>query len=90
VTTATAHQTHDLVFMQWYPEQFVDQGGPCGHSSPDGMFDGCLCRDGYVISAHIADGLTPDYCDGESANSRLFAREHAEHCKHHRTDPWSL
>jgi len=30
---------------------------------------------------------TPDYCDGEPAD-RLFAREHAEHCPQHRTNPW--
>jgi hypothetical protein len=74
-----------LVFLQWYPEEFVDQGGPCGHSDPYTGADGCLCRDGYVIPAHIADGLTPDYCDGEPIGSRLFARPHAEHCPQHRT-----
>lgn len=77
----------DVIFMQWNPEQYIDQGGPCGHSDPYTGADDCLCRDGYVIPAYISDGLTPDYCDGEPAD-RLFAREHAEHCPQHRTDPW--
>lgn len=85
---ATATIPDDVIFCEYHPEQYVDQGGPCGHSSADGMFDDCLCRDGYMIYAHISDGLTPDYCDGEPAGSRLFAREHAQHCEHYRTDPW--
>lgn len=76
-----------VIFMQWHPEQYIDNGGPCGHSDPYTGADGCLCKDDYYIPAYIADGLTPDYCDGEPAD-RLFAREHAEHCPQHRTNPW--
>jgi hypothetical protein len=77
------------IFMQYHPEQYIDQGGPCGHSSPDGMFDDCLCRDGWHEPAYIAYGYTPDYCNGEPEGSRLFARLHAENCEHYRTDPWA-
>jgi len=52
-----------LVFMALRSEQHIDMGGSCGHTSPDGFFDDCLCRDGWYIPAGIEDGYTAGYCD---------------------------
>lgn len=81
-----------LVLIQHRPAQYIDQGGPCGHSDPYTGADDCLCRDGYMIPAYFTTGYTSDYCDGEPTDSGLFAdflgREHAEHCEYYRPYPW--
>lgn len=81
------------IFLQYYPAQYIDNGGPCRHASPDGMFDDCLCKDDTYIPASIAEACTPDYCDGSPdhhASISLFGKPHVEHCDHYRSDPWSF
>lgn len=77
------------IFMQYHPEQYIDQGGPCGHSDPYTGADDCLCRDGWHVPAYFTTGYTPDYCDGGQRRTRFFEQPHAENCEHYRTDPWA-
>lgn len=53
----------EKIFIRHFSTQYVDQGGPCGHSYPYTGADDCLCRDGYVIPAYFTTGYSVDYCD---------------------------
>lgn len=70
------------VVIKHYPERYVDQGGPCGHSDPFTGADDCTCRDGYVIPAYFTEAWTEDYCDG------LGDWSHAEGCQRFRPSPF--
>lgn len=82
-----------MIFLQLHSEQYIDNGGPCNHASPDGMFDDCLRKDDTYIPASIADGLTPDCCNGTPGyhtSISVLGPPHAEHCPRYRIDPWSF
>lgn len=63
-----------MIFIQYIEAQFIDQGGPCGHSDPYTGADDCLCRDGIYIPAYFTEATTDDYC-----NSRDYW-DHVEDC----------
>jgi hypothetical protein len=51
------------IFLGLIPEQYIDQGGPCGHSDPHTGADDCLCQDGWYTPAGIEVGYSAGYCD---------------------------
>lgn len=76
------------VVIKYFPETYIDQGGPCGHSDPHTGADDCLCRDGYVTPAYFTTGYTSDYCDGGRQRTRFFTQPHAEHCQYFQPCPF--